>query len=90
MVKMDRKAAILRCNEIQKELAKSDADLDKRESLMKEFEMLHATIDDGSKSKVKEALIKGFITVGCIGAACAFNHNCIIDKFASSFIPKHI
>lgn len=90
MVKIDRKTAILRANAIQKELANIDGDLDKRESLMKEYEMLKTTIDDGSKSKYKEIILKTGSTMVTAGFVYLLNRNGFLDKVAMQFIPKHI
>lgn len=89
MVKVDRKSAIMRMNAIQKELATIDGDLDKRDSLMKEYELYKSIIDDGSKSKFKEILLKTCSSVVTVGAVYAFNRIGVLDKMAMSFIPKH-
>lgn len=89
MVKVDRKSAIMRMNAIQKELATIDGDLDKRDSLMKEYEMYKSIIDDGSKSKFKEILFKTGSTVVNVAVVYAFNRIGVLDKMAMSFIPKH-
>lgn len=89
MPKVDKKAAIMRANAIQQELANIDGDLDKRDSLMKEYEMLRTTIDDGSKSKYKEILLKMCTTMVTTGFIYALDRNGVLNKMAMSFIPKH-
>lgn len=89
MVKVDRKSAIIRVNAIQKELATIDGDLDKRDSLMKEYEMYKSIIDDGSKCKLKEILLKTCSTMVTVGVVYALDRNGVLNKVAMSFIPKH-
>ena len=89
MVKVDKKAAIMRVNAIQQELATIDGDLDKRDSLMKEYEMYKSIIDDGSKCKFKEILLKTCSTMVTVGVVYALDRNGVLNKVAMSFIPKH-
>lgn len=89
MVKVDRKAAIMRVNAITKELSTIDGDLDKRESLMKELEVYKSIIDDGSKTKMKEILLKTASTMVTVAVVYALDRNGVLNKVAMSFIPKH-
>lgn len=89
MVKVDKKAAIMRVNAITKELATIDGDLDKRDSLMKELEVYKSIIDDGSKTKMKEILLKTCSTMVTVGVVYALDRNGVLNKVAMSFIPKH-